>query len=75
MSEKTVKPRVSDKDFVAACLAGKSCADVAASTGLAVASVCQRAARLRKAGVKLAKYDRKARSQTDVDALNAMIGS
>ena len=50
---KAKKVRVSDKDFVKAYVACYSTDEAAKLTGLANASVQQRAAKLRKAGVRL----------------------
>jgi hypothetical protein len=69
---KIVKPRVSDPDFVRAYVACKSYETLAEKTGLTVASVQQRANKLRELGVALVKYD-KAKRKTDVVALNSLI--
>jgi len=66
------KIRVSDVDFVKACLTSKSIDELATATGLAPASANVRATKLRKAGVNLPVYARK-RKATDVEALNALV--
>lgn len=73
MSEiKTIKPRVSDADFVRCFLSSVSNDECATRCGLTPASVSARAAKLRNKGVKLPRYDRAVR-QTEVDSLNALI--
>jgi hypothetical protein len=67
------KVRVSNEDFVKAILAYKSYAEVSAATGLTTASVHTRANKLRKLGVNLPTYER-VKKETDVTALNALIG-
>jgi transposase len=74
--EKTVKARISDKDFVVACVNCNSYQEVADRLGMTALSVQARASKLRKLGVALAKYDRAkpAPKVVDVQALNALIG-
>lgn len=67
------KPRVPDSDFVKAYVACTNYDDLARLTGLTKNSVASRANKLRKAGVKLAKYAR-APKETDVAGLNALLG-
>ena len=73
MSEST-KKRVSDADYVTAYVSCKSCEELSVATGLSAATCASRATKLRKAGVSLAKYQRKATAKVvDVDALNAIV--
>lgn len=63
---------VSNVDFVRAALGADSTLGLAEATGLALASVRQRCAKLRKLGVNLPRYARNGQA-LDVDGLNAII--
>ena len=71
------KIRVSNEDFVKACLTCKSYEELATATGLSKASAHSRANALRKLGVNLPIYERaksgRAKRVVDVAALNALI--
>jgi len=74
------KTRVSDVDFVKACLDSKSNDEVASKVGLKKLSVAQRANKLRKAGVQLPKYPKAykgggVKKVTDVAGLNDLVAS
>lgn len=64
--------RVTDVDFVRAWVVSTSTEDVAAKTGLSVASVNVRATKLRKGGVNLPPFARK-KKVVDAATLNAII--
>lgn len=66
------KKLTSDADFVTAWVTSKTVDEVVKKTGLAKMTIQVRAARLRKAGVKLPKFVR--RKTIDVDGLNALVG-
>jgi DNA-directed RNA polymerase specialized sigma24 family protein len=69
---KTAKPQVSNENFVLAYIRSTTYAELAARVGLTESTAKARAARLRKAGVQLAKYARKVPA-LDVSALNDLI--
>ena len=70
---KMVKPRVSDIDFVKKYMASKSSAELSTNTGLTIESARSRAAKLRKAGVALPKFNRT--REIDISGLNAIVSS
>lgn len=69
------KVRYTNEQFVQAWRESSSCDDVGIMCNMAPASVRARAAKLRKAGVKLPKYARATRAPKviDVDSLNAIL--
>jgi hypothetical protein len=64
---------VRDPAFVLAFTRCSSYEEVSVQLGLGVASVMSRAARLRKAGVNLPKFDRVLAKKTSVEELNAIL--
>jgi hypothetical protein len=69
---KVVKQRVSDPDFVRKYVVCQSYSELAVELDLTVASVQQRANKLRKAGVALVPYE-KSKREIDVEALNSLL--
>jgi hypothetical protein len=67
------KTQISNVDFVKAYIASESSEELAANTGLTIESARSRAAKLRKAGVALPKFDRK--REIDITGLNAIINA
>ena len=74
VAKKPAKPRVTNEQFVKAYVNCHSTEHCASMLGLTATSVSTRANKLRKAGVKLPKYDRASNPKTiDVDGLNKLL--